>query len=76
MLFLETAAKTLLILGVLFFGVFSYIFLLWTERKKGELRNIIGAAVISLLYTFKVLLFSFLIILILHLGLEIAFDIL
>jgi len=61
--FLETAIKILLILGIIFFLVFSYICLIWTGRKE-TIRNTLGAAVVSLLYTFKIFLLAFFLLLI------------
>ncbi len=62
--FLETAIKILLTLGTIFFLVFSYACLIWTNRKKTEPRNIFGASMVSLIYTFKIFLLAFFLLLI------------
>ncbi|MDI6883376.1 MAG: hypothetical protein QMC93_02855 [Patescibacteria group bacterium] len=54
MSFLNTGVKILIWLGIVFFGVFSYFCLLWTERPPLKISNIMGAIAVSLLYTFKI----------------------
>ena len=54
--------KTFLIITGIFFPIFWYFCLLWTERETKNLRNIFGAFVVALLYVFKIILLgSFLI---------------
>jgi hypothetical protein len=48
------AIKTFTVLALLFFGVFAYTCLLWTNRDKTKLSNIMGAIAVSLIYTFQI----------------------
>lgn len=59
MSFFNTAIKVLVIACGVFFVVFFYICLLWTERDTKQLRNILGAVMISLLTSFKILAIGF-----------------
>jgi len=64
MTFLEKAIKILSILGTIFFLVFSYFCLLWSNRDRKKIRNIFAAVTVSALYTFAVLFIGFFLILI------------
>jgi|GEM_PF-5051510 len=63
MRFLVVGIKTLLSLSGLFFLVFGYLCTLWTARNPKEIKNIFSGFVISFLYTFKILVLSFLVLL-------------
>ena len=70
MLFLESAIKIFLMIVFLFFLVFGYQCLIWTNRDRKEAKNILSGAIVSLFYNFKILLLGFLIILIISLCLH------
>lgn len=55
--FLGSAIKTLIVLGGIFFAVFSYACFLWTERD-AKPSNLAGACFIALLQTFKILFYG------------------
>lgn len=61
--FFAIAIKILSIIGIIFFLIFSYICLHWTHRDKRETKNIFSGVMVSFLYTFKVLLLGFLLLL-------------
>lgn len=67
------ATYVLVVLGVVFLGVFSYFCLGWSGRDKDDPENIFASSVVSLLFSFKILLYSFFVVLaffiILNLGL-------
>lgn len=67
MSFLDTGIKILLWGGFVFWGIFSYASLLWTERKPTEIRNIAGAMIVSLLLTFKILLIGTIVLVLIYL---------
>jgi len=54
MLILSVFSKIFLILLLIFFGVFSYVCLMWTNRNKKVSRNILGAVAVSLIYSFQI----------------------
>ncbi|PIZ00849.1 hypothetical protein COY61_01405 [bacterium (Candidatus Gribaldobacteria) CG_4_10_14_0_8_um_filter_33_9] len=70
MVFLSIAVKILSILAFIFFVVFSYFCLLWTERDKKERENIFIGTMVSLLYTFKFFSIGFFLIFIISFFLD------
>lgn len=57
----NTGIKIIFILSAIFFCIFAYVCLMWTNRKKTEWRNIIAGCVISVFYTFQIIFVSTLI---------------
>lgn len=53
-----TGLKTVIFLSTIFFLVFAYTCHMWMNRKPPELRNVAGAGMVSLLYTFKIVVLS------------------
>jgi len=69
-MFLEEGIKILLIAGSILFIIFAYLCDLWTDRDPKKAKNILGGLTVSFLYSFKVVIFSFLIIFIISLFLD------
>jgi len=67
MTLLDLGIIFLIIIGLIFFFVFWYACLLWTNRNRKEKKNILGAGVVSLIQTFKIFFFGALIIIFLYL---------
>ena len=63
-MFINGAIKILLVAGSVLFVVLAYFCNLWTERDPKEPKNIFAGIAISTLYTFKILIFSFLILIV------------
>jgi len=55
---ISTLIKIFIISTVFLFGILSYLFLLWTERDPKNLRNILGAMFLALIFTFRLLFFG------------------
>lgn len=64
--FFDTGLKTLIIGGLLFFGIFSYVCLLWTDRDPKEKQNIMTGVIVSCLYSFKVFFIGTIILIIVY----------
>lgn len=64
--------KFLLILAILFFVVFGYACIVWTEQDKRDPKTIFIGAMVSIFYTFKILLIGFFLILIFSIFLKAA----
>ena len=56
MVSLTVAIVTFLFCAFIFFGVFAYLCLLWTNRRKDKLGTIMTGVMVSLIYTFKIVL--------------------
>lgn len=70
----NTGLKIILFLSAVFFFVFAYVCYIWMNRKPFRWRDLFGAAVVSLLYVFKIILLSVLLLGIAHLITAQFFD--
>lgn len=61
MSFLVSALKIILIASGVFFLVFAYFCSKWTDRDIKKGRTLLAGATVSFLYTFKIFIWSFLI---------------
>ncbi|MCX6791312.1 MAG: hypothetical protein NTV62_03970 [Candidatus Gribaldobacteria bacterium] len=52
------AIKTFTICVFIFFGVFGYTCLIWTNRDKTKMRNIMGASAVALVYSFQIIVWG------------------
>jgi len=61
----DTGLKVVIFLGVVFFGALWYACFLWSNRKP-SFRNIAGASMPAFLFSFKIVLYSVVILAVLH----------
>jgi len=54
----EIGLKIILSLSFIFFLVFTYVSYIWMNRKPIKLSNILAAAMVSILHTFKIVVIS------------------
>ena len=67
----QTGLKVIIFLSAIFFLFFWYVCLMWTNRKISELKNILAAAAVSLIHTFKIFVLSVFLIALFHIILAV-----
>jgi len=65
--FLASGIKTILLAGSVLFIIFAYFCDLWTDRNPKDPKNIFIGIIVSFFYVFRVVIISFLILLVISL---------